>query len=167
MFYISKVGLKGTNGDSVIELTKGLNIVYGSSNSGKSIVVECIDYAFGDKETNIELEGYDTVYVVASHPQGDVMFSRKIGEGNVTISGNNPLVVPGSYSIKKNKKEEVPFVDDFLLKLMDMQPRKDIVVSKNWAKKNFTFRTCLNAFLIKQENIIRRDTQYLKCFRTN
>lgn len=162
MFYISKVGLKGKDDDSFIEFKKGLNIVYGSSNSGKSIIVECIDYAFGDKETNIEFNGYDTIYVTVSHPEGEVTFSRKIGEGNVTITSSNPKVQSGTYSIKKNsKKEDQAYVDDFLLKLMDMEPRKNIVVSKNWTKKNFTFRTCLNAFLIKQENIIRRESPYL------
>lgn len=60
MFYIKKVGLLGEKGDSYLDLQQGLNIVVGSSNTGKSIIVECIDYAFGDKEYNIELDGYKT-----------------------------------------------------------------------------------------------------------
>ncbi len=59
MFYIKKVGLKGELGDSSLDLSTGLNVVIGSSNTGKSIIVECIDYALGDKDYNIELPGYD------------------------------------------------------------------------------------------------------------
>ena len=61
MFYIKKVGLVGELGDSSLDLTTGLNVVVGSSNTGKSIIVECIDYALGDKDYNIELPGYDSV----------------------------------------------------------------------------------------------------------
>ena len=67
MFYIKKVGLLGEKGDSSLDLKQGLNIVGGSSNTGKSIIVECIDYALGDKECNIELDGYDSVYLVLAH----------------------------------------------------------------------------------------------------
>lgn len=163
MFYIKKVGLLGQKGDSFLELQKGLNIVGGSSNTGKSIIVECIDYALGDKDYNIELDGYDSVYLVLSHNKGEIKITRKLAHGYVTIDSNNPLVPSGEYPIKKKsgKKKEEPFLDDFLLKLIDIEPRLDIVVTQEWKKQNFTFRTCLSSFIIKQENIIRRESPYL------
>ena len=163
MFYIKKVGLLGQKGDSSLELEEGLNIVAGSSNTGKSIIVECIDYALGDKDYNIELDGYDSVYLVLAHDKGEVKIIRKLSQGNVTIVSQNPLVPSGEYPIRKksgNKKDE-PFLDDFLLKLNDIEPRLDIVVTKEWKKQNFTFRTCLSSFVLKQENIIRRESPYL------
>lgn len=163
MFYIKKVGLKGELGDSSLNLSTGLNVVIGSSNTGKSIIVECIDYALGDKDYNIELPGYDSVYVVLAHEKGDVKITRKLGVANVEIESNNTLVHSGTYPIKKKggKKKEEPYLDDYLLSLNDMKPRQDIVISKDWGKQNFTFRTCLNSFIVKQENIIRRESPYL------
>ncbi len=162
MFYIKKVGLKGKLGDSFLDLEKGLNVVCGSSNTGKSIIVECIDYALGDKECNIELDGYDTIYLVLSHNEGDVKISRKLNEGNVTIDSHSSLIPSGIYSIRRsNSKEDVKCLDDFLLALCDIPSKQKIVVSKEWKKQNFTFRTCLNSFIIKQENIIRRESPYL------
>lgn len=163
MFYIKKVGLKGELGDSSLDLSTGLNVVIGSSNTGKSIIVECIDYALGDKDYNIELPGYDSVYVVLAHEKGDVKITRKLGVANVEIESNNTLVHSGTYPIKKKggKKKEEPYLDDYLLSLNDMKPRQDIVISKDWGKQNFTFRTCLNSFVVKQENIIRRESPYL------
>lgn len=163
MFYIEKVGLKGKLGDSSLNLNKGLNIVCGSSNTGKSIIVECIDYALGDKECNIEIDGYDTIYLVLSHPQGEVKISRRLNEGNVTIESFNNLVPSGTYPIKRRSKskDDSKFLDDFLLRLCEIPTEQKIVVSKEWKKQNFTFRTCLNSFIIKQENIIRRESPYL------
>lgn len=163
MFYIKKVGLLGEKGDSFLELERGLNIVGGSSNTGKSIIVECIDYALGDKENNIELEGYDSVYVVLEHEKGEVKIIRRLSANTVTIESNNDRIPSGAYSVKKrggNKKEDL-FLDDFLLKLIDIKPRLDIVVTQDWKKQNFTFRTCLCSFIVKQENIIRRESPFL------
>lgn len=163
MFYIKTVGLLGEKGDSSLELKQGLNIVGGSSNTGKSIIVECIDYALGDKDQNIELDGYDSVYVVLAHDQGDVKIIRKLSKNYVTIESSNPRVPDGDYPIKKKtgKKKNDRFLDDFLLLLNDIEPRLDIVVTQDWKKQNFTFRTCLNSFIVKQENIIRRDSPFL------
>lgn len=163
MFYIKKVGLIGDLGDSSLDLLPGLNVVIGSSNTGKSIIVECIDYALGDKDYNIELPGYDTVYVVIQHDKGEVKISRKLGVTSVKIESSNELVPSGKYPIKKKngKKKEEPFLDDYLLILNDMRPRQDIINSTDWGKQNFTFRTCLNSFIVKQENIIRRESPYL------
>ena len=101
MFYIKKVGLLGEKGDSSLDLKQGLNIVGGSSNTGKSIIVECIDYALGDKECNIELDGYDSVYLVLAHDKGDVKIIRKLADNRVTVESQHPLVEDGEYPIKK------------------------------------------------------------------
>lgn len=163
MFYISNVGLSGKLGDSDLALNRGLNVVYGSSNTGKSIIVECIDYALGDKECAIELDGYDSVYVTLCHPKGSVRIKRKLGEGNVTIESDNPSVPSGVYPIRKKgkKHESDPCLADFILRLADMPEREKVVVSQSWAKKEFTFRVCLNSFIVKQENIIRRESPLL------
>ncbi len=163
MFYLKRVGLKGKLGDSNLELHHGLNVIYGSSNTGKSIIVECVDYALGDKECNIEFDGYDTIYLTLGHKDGDVTISRKLGENCVTVQSDNHLIQPGVYPVKRKSKshENDRCLDDFLLMLCEIPTRTKIVVSTEWKKQNFTFRTCLNSFLIKQENIIRRESPYL------
>ncbi len=163
MLYLKKVGLKGKLGDSNLELHYGLNVVYGSSNTGKSIIVECIDYALGAKDCNIELDGYDTIYLTIGHKDGDVTILRELGENRVTIQSENHLIQSGIYPVKRKSKshENDWCLDDFLLMLCEIPSRTKIVVSAEWKKQNFTFRTCLNSFLIKQENIIRKESPYL------
>lgn len=48
MFYIKKITIKsGQDTKSSVDLKQGLNIVHGESNTGKSLVLSCIDYMFG------------------------------------------------------------------------------------------------------------------------
>ena len=47
-FYISQVKIAGPGKkDAVVEFTDGVNVVLGPSNSGKSLILACIDYCFG------------------------------------------------------------------------------------------------------------------------
>lgn len=51
MFYIKRITLVTGNGiQSSVEFDAGLNIIYGESNTGKSLIVDCIDYMFGATE---------------------------------------------------------------------------------------------------------------------
>lgn len=56
MYYISKILLKTKKSVSSIELTSGLNIIYGISNTGKSLILECIDYLCGGDSEKLEDE---------------------------------------------------------------------------------------------------------------
>lgn len=44
MFYIKKIIIKRAGKDSILLLKPGVNIIYGPSNTGKSMVLDCIDY---------------------------------------------------------------------------------------------------------------------------
>ena len=127
MFYIKKVGLVGELGDSSLDLSTGLNVVVGSSNTGKSIIVECIDYALGDKDYNIELPGYDSVYVVLCHEGGDIKITRRLGVTNVEIESSNQLVPSGTYPIKKKsgKKKNEDIIDSICIGLAYLKGGKN------------------------------------------
>ena len=48
MFYIKKITIiSDSDTKSEIILKNGLNIIYGPSNTGKSLVYECVDFIFG------------------------------------------------------------------------------------------------------------------------
>ena len=47
-FTIRKLTVSGGgHQDSIIEFTDGLNLIIGPSNTGKSLIMDCIDYVFG------------------------------------------------------------------------------------------------------------------------
>ena len=55
-FYIEKIIVTGSGKtDSIIELSNGVNIIYGPSNTGKTYIVKCIDYMFGSEREPIDI----------------------------------------------------------------------------------------------------------------
>ena len=51
MFYIKRLTIVTGNGVlSNLDFDAGLNIIHGESNTGKSLIVDCIDYMFGANE---------------------------------------------------------------------------------------------------------------------
>lgn len=47
MFYIKWLKITANQKESRIDFAPGLNIIYGPSNTGKSMVLDCIDYMMG------------------------------------------------------------------------------------------------------------------------
>ena len=45
MFYIKWIKITANQKESRIDFAPGLNIIYGPSNTGKSMVLDCIDYS--------------------------------------------------------------------------------------------------------------------------
>lgn len=46
-FYIERLTVTGVGKkDSTIELSNGVNIIYGPSNTGKTYIVKCIDWSY-------------------------------------------------------------------------------------------------------------------------
>lgn len=64
-FYINKIIVIGKGKKSTIEFKRGLNVITGPSNTGKSFLFQCIDYMFGRKAIKEieELEGYTDIYL--------------------------------------------------------------------------------------------------------
>ena len=50
-FYIKQLVVSCPNvPPAVIDFSEGLNIITGASNTGKSLIIDCLDYAFGYKK---------------------------------------------------------------------------------------------------------------------
>ena len=97
-FWISSITVAGhpTRRDSSVGFESGLNVIYGPSNSGKSWVLQCIDYVFGLKADEFVLDensGYTEVRMGVRTAQGSLTLSRPIGEGANNIEVNR-LAVP-------------------------------------------------------------------------
>ena len=87
-FYIEKLVVSGGgHKPSIIEFGEGLNFVLGPSNTGKSLVMECLDYAFGFKPKKDHPSkivdnnyGYKNITLYLRTDSGTVVLERKIGD---------------------------------------------------------------------------------------
>ena len=103
--YIEEIKVSGSGkADSIIKLKQGVNIIYGPSNTGKSYIINCIDYMFGAKDSLIdESFGYDTISLTVRTESGSVVMRRGLGKKKVVVDSDDPSVESGEYNIEYSK----------------------------------------------------------------
>ena len=108
-FYIEKIIVTGSGKtDSIIELSNGVNIIYGPSNTGKTYIVKCIDYMFGSEREPIDIStGYQYIKIIVRTQCGTITMSRKIGENKIEVSSNDNNVPSGKYATKASRTVKV------------------------------------------------------------
>ena len=106
--YFEKITVKGEGKtDSVIEFRQGVNIVQGRSNTGKTAIIRCIDFALGSKKLPIdESFGYNEVELTIATPKGQVIINRLFHKGQVTVTTTIPDAENGVYDLKKTKNNK-------------------------------------------------------------
>jgi len=85
-FYIEKLMVSGGGHHaSVIDFKPGLNFILGPSNTGKSLVMDCLDYMFGftpkkNKPSKIvdNNNGYELITLQLATANGTVILERII-----------------------------------------------------------------------------------------
>lgn len=101
-FYIKKVIAKSAvKGDASVTFGKGLTIIQGRSDSGKTCVANCIDFIFGgsvDKPFK-ETAKYDGVSMIveSNDNEGEVTLHRTVGKNQVEVSSNIEGIASGTY----------------------------------------------------------------------
>lgn len=119
--------------ESSIELTKGLNIICGPSNTGKTLIFKIFKQVFGadnKKYTNNDDEpfiiendtGYTDFSLVISKNGNDVILTRTIDSETISVESHSPYVESGVFSYT-NKKGYRP-INDVLLQIFNIDPFK-------------------------------------------
>ena len=106
-FYIEKLVVSGGgHKTTVIDFKPGLNFILGPSNTGKSLIMDCIDYMFGFTPRKNHPSkivdnnyGYERIALHLATGKGSVILERKIGDSKISVSGTAPDVDHGSYSV--------------------------------------------------------------------
>ena len=165
-FYIEKLVVSGGGHEnSVIEFVPGFNLVVGPSNTGKSLIMDCIDYAFGftpksDKPSKIvdNSNGYEKISMHLRSNAGSVVLERKIGDTKISVSGTDPTIEHDSYSVSNSAKKSINTV---FLQLLGIDKPHKVLSSESGATQALTWRSMLHLFCIRQADIAR-ETSALK-----
>lgn len=162
-FYIKELIVSGKNKQtSTINFTKGLNIVCGPSNTGKSYILECIDYLFGSSEIRFDRNtGYDTFKLIVATNKGNISFERKIDSNPIEVISENPLIESRTY-IRDGKYD----INDVWLKLIGITEKHRILRTQGLAKQRLTWRTFQHIFLIKEDDIFIERSPFLSSQNT-
>jgi AAA domain len=165
-FVISRLVVTGQHlPDAEISFEKGFNVLTGPSNTGKSYIVECINYMFGAEdppgEDIDESKGYDTVFLeLTAHVGARFTLERSLRGGDVnlyeTAFANRSDVAPRPLAIEtQTRKGET--LSAFFLSLTGIN---DVKVRTNASGEtgNLTFRMISNLFLVNETRIIAKDS---------
>lgn len=155
-FYIEKIIVTGSGKtDSIIELSNGVNIIYGPSNTGKTYIVKCIDYMFGSEREPIDIStGYQYIKIIVRTQCGTITMSRKIGENKIEVSSNDNNVPSGKYATKASRTNYDKTINSVWLSLIGINDLHLIISNENYKKQILSWRTFSHMFMLTETKII-------------
>lgn len=155
-FYIERIIVTGSGKtDSIIELSNGVNIIYGPSNTGKTYIVKCIDYMFGSEREPIDIStGYQYIKIIVRTQCGTITMSRKIGENKIEVSSNDNNVLPGKYATKASRTNYDKTINSVWLSLIGINDLHLVISNENYKKQILSWRTFSHMFMLTETKII-------------
>ncbi|MFM1581365.1 AAA family ATPase [Helcococcus bovis] len=142
---------------SKVDFSNGFNLIYGPSNTGKTMILKSIDYLFGAKDVD-GLINQDYLVMELSSPSGKIEIKRYLEENKnkLYISSSIPEIEDGVYSLDSKNKMNLSDIFLTLLGLKDL-PIK-VIKNENFATQNLTWRSLSHMFFLKESEIIREDS---------
>lgn len=167
-FYIESITAHGNGkNDAVVTFGKGLNIIQGFSNTGKTCVVRCIDFIYGSSTKPFEKNtGYNKVSMRIITPNGAVTFSRAIGRNQIQVVSDNPEIESGTYDVTYKQKQKNPVINSVWLKLIGIEGEPMIPKNIDFVKSHLTWRTLASVFYVTEKHIVRPESVVLPEQRT-
>ena len=162
-FYIEKIIVTGSGKtDSIIELSDGVNIIYGPSNTGKTYIVKCIDYMFGSDKEPIDIStGYQYVKIIVKTKNGKLTMSRKIGENKIEVSSTDDNISSGKYNTKASRNNYNKTINSIWLSLIGIDEMHLIISNENFKKQILSWRAFSHMFMITETKIISEFSVFL------
>ncbi|WP_294386795.1 hypothetical protein [uncultured Ruminococcus sp.] len=170
MYYIKCIKIHTQNGvTSTLPLCDGMNVIYGPSNTGKSLVLDCIDFIMGSKGKNENKKNEESIsYKRLSKPElkiekialcldvdgKEILISRCIDSNDINVSSNVSYIESGTYAIGKGSKKKPPINHVWLRIIGILDDDIKIAQKADGSPQGLTWRTFLHTFLINETRIV-------------
>ena len=154
-FMIKKLRVSGAGKiDGVVEFTEGLNIIQGRSNTGKTWILRCINYLFGnDKRPYTPATGYtDIEGVFLTERYGEICLSRKLDEHVVHVSSSNEEIDDGDYATDY-KKVSAHYLNDLWLRILGLDETIEVPKSAYYGRERMSWRNTAGVFYVDEDEI--------------
>lgn len=165
-FYISKIiAFRNGHSESSIQLKDGLNIIYGPSNTGKSLLLKYIDFIFASEETPESTIDVDKIIIeIRSREKGSAELSRTFNEKKIYINNSSiENIQNGEYKLKGEDS-----INDIFLRLIGIDSVLKIFAKQDYTKQNnITWRSIKDFFFTSETDIITEKTYFFTGNFTN
>lgn len=151
-----------------IEFGSGLNLVYGPSNTGKSSVLDGIDFMLGTEKPLKELpehEGYDQVILGVEFSKSDhFTFVRSIEGGDYEcfegLYKRKPLDIEPVILRAKSETKKIKSISSFILEKVNLSNKKLKKNAQN-GLVSLTLRNSLDLAIVNEANIQKESSPYI------
>lgn len=162
-FALRRLALTGPGkAPAEVTFTRGLNVIAGPSDSGKSFIAQCLDYALGGGAAPKEIpeaEGYSTVVLeIEAYSDGRIYsLERSLRGGEVLCKtdGQSDRVLAAKH---QGGKEDT--VSQFLLDLSGLGTKK-VRTNEQGKTRPLSFRDIARLVIIDEETVIKEDSPIL------
>lgn len=156
-FYITKVTATGTGKTpATVTFNKGLNIICGVSDSGKTCVLKCIQFAMGviNKPFEHKQTGYNSVSLELMTSEGPIHLSRKLGKNIVNVVTEINSIESGDYDVDyKTNGNKRPVLNELCLKLIGINELPMIISNQDFARQRLKWNTLTRLFWLREQDI--------------
>ena len=142
-----------------VEFGKNLTLIHGPSDTGKSFIVNALDFMMGAKELKDipERKGYSTVLLGIESPEGScITLSRLTSGGNFNVYYKDirqgPLPVPDSSFRPKHNSKDISNISYFLLNKINLID-KMIRINKYGETNELSFRDIAHLCIIDETSM--------------
>lgn len=141
--------------DAVIEFSKGLNVIAGASDTGKSYITECFQFILGAKKSPKSIEqskGYGHLYVEFEREDGTIfVLSRELNDKSDLVLNelgtNSEVVIKPGHTGKKN-------LSRFFLKESGVEDKVLVKGVESLNHAALTLRMFEKIFIVDERRII-------------
>lgn len=162
-FHLARLVLSGPGvEDAEVRFRTGLNVISGPSDTGKTYILQCIDFLLGARdapEQIPEAHGYDTasLEITAIADSATFTLSRALRGGAITLSR------PDGSEAVLSERHSAGSQDTVSVFLLDLVGFVDSRVRKNarGETRSLSFRDLAHLVVISEEDIIRKRSPLL------
>lgn len=158
---LTKLILSGTGKkEAVLTFQKGLNVITGDSDTGKTYAFQCINYALGAENPPkhiAEAEGYDEVTLEFTVNNEQYRIERTIGSSKVCVVHDGDQVTMPT----KHDPTTTNNLSRYLLKLLQGNPDNAFLKkNKRNEKRTLSFRDIVHLITVDETGIIAEGSSF-------
>lgn len=150
---ITRLTLTGQNVEEAeVEFSKGLNVIVGPSDTGKTFIAQCIDFATGAGSRPKEIPeatSYSKIWLEIEAGEDVYVLERALSGGDIRLTKGSSTTMLGA----KHKPNDEKTVSGFLLALVDLQ-QKRVRTKQSGNTRFLSYRDLARFTLIDEERII-------------
>ena len=162
-FALRRLALTGPGKEPAqVTFRRGLNVIAGPSDTGKSFIAQCLDYALGSGDLPKEIpetEGYSSVVleIEANSDQRGYSLERSLRGGEVLCK---TVGQPDRVLAAKHQGDREDTVSQFLLGLSGLDAKK-VRTNEQGKTRPLSFRDLARLVIIDEETVIKETSPVL------